>query len=149
MEQLLGVQLPTLVTLATHCLCHSHALVKLIEIGLHLTQTANVRYTKFLAFHFSLITLLLLAVDCGPLPAPTNGRVDTSNGTTFESTATYTCDTGYTLSGSQIRTCGADKSWDLSAPGCERKNENFFSISSSVYLCMYVWACTCSIKVSK
>ena len=60
----------------------------------------------------------LSAVNCGPLTNPDNGQVDTSNGTTFGSTATYTCDTGYTLSGSQSRTCGADEMWISTEPTC-------------------------------
>ena len=60
------------------------------------------------------------AVECGPLTDPDNGHVDMSEGITFGSTATYTCDTGYTLSGgSQSRTCGADGTWTLSKPLCE------------------------------
>ena len=61
------------------------------------------------------------AVDCGPLPNPDNGQVDTSSGTTSESTATYTCDNGYNLSGSQSRTCGADGLWASSEPICQGK----------------------------
>ena len=59
------------------------------------------------------------AVDCGPLADPDSGQVDTSSGTIFGSTATYTCDTGYTLSGSQTRTCGADGLWTPSEPICQ------------------------------
>ena len=61
------------------------------------------------------------AVDCGPLTDPANGQVDTSSGTTFWSTATYTCAIGYTLSGSQSRTCGADGNWTSSEPSCNGK----------------------------
>ena len=64
---------------------------------------------------------LLLAVDCGSLTNPANGQVDTSSGTTFGSTATYTCAIGYTLSGSQSRTCGADGNWTSSEPSCNGK----------------------------
>ena len=60
-----------------------------------------------------------VSVDCGSLTDPTNGQVNTSSGTTFGSTATYTCDTGYTLSGSQTRTCGANGMWTPSKPLCE------------------------------
>ena len=56
--------------------------------------------------------------DCGPLTDPHNGQVDTSSGTTFERIAAYTCDTGYTLSGSQSRTCGTDGMWTSSEPTC-------------------------------
>ena len=62
--------------------------------------------------------LLLLAVDCGPLSAPSNGAVDTSSGTTFMMTATYTCNTGYTLTGDTTRMCGAGGSWTLMEPTC-------------------------------
>ena len=57
--------------------------------------------------------------DCGPLVNPENGQVNISSGTTFGSTATYTCNTGYTLSGPQSRTCGADGNWIFSEPFCE------------------------------
>ena len=63
-------------------------------------------------------------IDCGPLTDPANGQVNTS-GTTFGSTATYTCDTGYILSGSQSRTCRAFSSpgptglWTSRKPLCE------------------------------
>ncbi len=65
--------------------------------------------------------LFPLAVDCGSLPNPSNGAVDTSSGTTFMMTATYTCNTGYTLTGGSTRMCGADGDWTPSAPTCDRK----------------------------
>ena len=64
------------------------------------------------------IVFLSPVVDCGPPTDPTNGQVDTSSGTTFGSTATYTCDTGYTLSGSQSRTCIASGKWTLPQSQC-------------------------------
>ena len=67
--------------------------------------------------HYKYISTV--SVDCGSLINPINGLVDTSSRTTFGSTATYTCDTGYTLSGSQSRTCGADGNWTSSEPFCE------------------------------
>ena len=66
-----------------------------------------------------LIFLTIKVVNCGSLTNPDNGQVDTFVGTTFGSTATYTCDTGYTLSGSQTRTCGADGLWTSSEPFCQ------------------------------
>ena len=58
--------------------------------------------------------LLYLAVDCGSLSNPDNGQVNTSNGTTFGSTVTYTC---HRESGS--RTCGANGLWTLTEPNCQ------------------------------
>ena len=61
------------------------------------------------------------AVDCGSLMiAVPNGQVYTSSGTTFMMTATYTCNTGYTLIGANTRTCGGDGSWTPDAPTCAR-----------------------------
>ncbi|XP_064386240.1 P-selectin-like isoform X2 [Halichondria panicea] len=67
-------------------------------------------------------------VDCGALMAPSNGAVDTSSGTTFMMTATYTCNTGYNIVGSESRTCGASITngptgvWSPAAPVCEIVN---------------------------
>ena len=60
------------------------------------------------------------AVDCGNLPDPTNGRVVLS-GTIFRSTATYQCFSGYTISGTETRTCQDDGEWSGVAPTCIRE----------------------------
>ncbi len=59
------------------------------------------------------------AVDCGSLDTPSNGAVDTSSGTTFMMTATYTCNPGYNIVDSESRTCGASGVWSSTAPVCE------------------------------
>ncbi len=64
---------------------------------------------------------LYTAVDCNGLPNPTNGAVDTSSGTTFMMTATYTCNTGYNIAGSDTRTCEATALWTPEAPTCTRE----------------------------
>lgn len=56
-------------------------------------------------------------VDCGPLGSPSNGNVSVA-ATTFGSTATYTCNSGYTLSGDASRTCEGSGSWSGSVPSC-------------------------------
>ena len=52
-----------------------------------------------------------------------NGMVDTSSGTTFMNTATYTCDPGYTVMGNATRTCistgPSTGAWSSTAPICE------------------------------
>ena len=70
--------------------------------------------TKLTIFLFLII--LNIVVDCGPLGIPVNGQVDMSSGTTFMSTATYTCNTGYNLIGPISRTCGSDGVWFPAAP---------------------------------
>jgi len=59
-------------------------------------------------------------VDCGTLEDPDNGRVEFSN-TTFESTANYTCNLGYSLNGNSTRTCETNGEWSGDSPSCERK----------------------------
>ncbi len=57
---------------------------------------------------------LIPAPQCPTLPPPLNGRVSASGGT-----ATYTCNTGYTLSGSSTRTCQTNRAWSGTAPTCD------------------------------
>ena len=72
---------------------------------------------------FSSITLLICScfpqvVDCGRLPPPTNGDIMLGE-TTFGSEALYSCEEGFELTGSRIRTCMADGQWSASEPTCE------------------------------
>jgi len=55
--------------------------------------------------------------DCPTAPSPSNGKVTTS-GTSFGSTATYSCNPGYNLSSTAGRTCLADGTWSGTTPGC-------------------------------
>jgi len=61
-------------------------------------------------------------VGCPDLTAPTNGSITCSLGddglATDGDTCSYTCNTGYVLSGSDMRTCGSDRSWTGSDPVC-------------------------------
>ena len=52
------------------------------------------------------------------LPNITNGQVMTPSGTTFTNTATYSCNVGYTLSGSATRVCGSNGMWTPDTPAC-------------------------------
>ena len=61
-----------------------------------------------------------IVVDCGTLAAPQNGKV-TFTTTTFMSTANYSCNSGYTLSWNETRTCEANGTWSDTAPTCDRK----------------------------
>ena len=60
-------------------------------------------------------------MDCGPLNNITNGMVNTSSGTTFMNTATYTCDPGYMLVGVDSRTCLFNGEWSITPPVCNGK----------------------------
>ena len=56
-------------------------------------------------------------IDCGSLLSPTNGQISVSS-TTVGSTASYTCSSGYNLSGATVRTCQANGQWNGTAPVC-------------------------------
>ncbi|XP_065896438.1 P-selectin-like [Dysidea avara] len=63
-------------------------------------------------------------VRCVPLPQPTNGAISCSLGddgvTSFEDTCTFTCNSGYEVRGSSMRTCQSDESWSGMTTTCAR-----------------------------
>ena len=93
-----------LVKVAKHTKPHSHSVFKLLVMC---------------KWWWCLSNWYCTGVSCGPLAAPSNGRVDTSAGTSFGDTAMYNCDTGYMLNGPAERTCQADGEWNGSVPTCE------------------------------
>ena len=62
-------------------------------------------------FHFA------SEIDCGPLGDPANGEVSLSS-IMINSVATYSCNTGYTLTGDDMRTCLETGLWSGSEPIC-------------------------------
>ena len=61
----------------------------------------------------------ILAIGCGNLEDPENGRV-TLTGTTINSKATYSCNDGFFLTGVRTRICQFNGEWSGKAPTCER-----------------------------
>ena len=57
------------------------------------------------------------AIDCGDPGNLTNGQRSLSR-TTYSNVVTYTCDVGYTLEGSNSRTCKSNGQWSGSVPQC-------------------------------
>ena len=45
-----------------------------------------------------------------------------------DTVATYTCNTGYTLNGGSIRTCGSDEMWSGLASTCRGEFCNFYTV---------------------
>ena len=89
------------------------------------------------------------AVDCGDPGTPTNGQ-RTLSSTTYNSVVTYTCDVGYTLQGSNSRTCQSDGQWSGSVPPCNRKFIFEYNLTFTIVL-FYVSVCnysaTCLLKL--
>ena len=88
--------------------------------------------------------LILLVVDCSSLTDPANGSVTHTAGKTFRQTATYSCNTGYTLVGDSSRTCQATGNSSGSAPSCEgvllKTNLIFIICAFSQQSCTCIWA---------
>ena len=67
-----------------------------------------------------------LLVTCTNLNAPTDGMITCALGVdgvpTDGDTCSFTCNTGYELSGSAMRTCGSDGSWNGTDAVCNRGN---------------------------
>ena len=60
----------------------------------------------------------MFAADCGRLATPSHGSV-TFAGTVFGSVATYTCNTGYYVSGMITRICMEDGTWGGAETSCK------------------------------
>ena len=60
------------------------------------TNIIQFKYSNNMVNHVFLIST---AVNCETLKNPANGRVSYAGGTTYGQTATYSCNTGYTLVG--------------------------------------------------
>jgi len=85
-----------------------------------ISYLSTIIYCGVLLLHKALFALV--GVSCGQPAGTSNGRVDTSAGTSFGDVVRYACDKGYMLSGVAERTCQADKRWNGSVPACERKS---------------------------
>ncbi|XP_019614808.1 PREDICTED: CUB and sushi domain-containing protein 1-like [Branchiostoma belcheri] len=62
-----------------------------------------------------------MSVECPALTAPANGAVSPTGAVSYPNGATFTCNTGYVLSGAATSTCQADGTWSNPAPTCTRK----------------------------
>ncbi len=60
-------------------------------------------------------------MNCIALEDPVNGTL-TGNSVSYLSEVTYSCVTGYNLSGDASRTCQADGSWTGNDPVCNSKD---------------------------
>jgi len=98
----------------------------------------TILFASFVYLHYSYKQscncVLPAAISCGPAPdAPANGQ-RSGSGTTFRSTVTYTCNTGYTPQGDNGHTCMANGEWSGRTPTCNRK------LLTVLLLLLYRWA---------
>ena len=65
--------------------------------------------------------VITVAITCGPLRDPPNGRVSIA-GNNVGSEARYSCNRGFVLRGEETRTCQANGEYDGQEPSCQREN---------------------------
>jgi CUB/sushi domain-containing protein len=80
--------------------------------------TSRSRTCQATGWQWSGSALLCEPVSCDTPPGTANGSVATPDGLTFGSRAVYSCDGGYTLSGTTTATCQADRTWSSPPPTC-------------------------------
>ena len=86
----------------------------------------TIRYTYITCIVYSYVRILIFHIDiqCDDLSTPTNGNVTCSSGRVgvgYEGdTCSFTCNTGYELTGSDTRTCQSDRSWSGTDTVCRR-----------------------------
>ena len=61
--------------------------------------------------------LFFSVVSCGDIAEPQNGHVNIES-TRYQGIAKYECNTGYELSGSDVRKCQSNGHWSGSPPQC-------------------------------
>ena len=79
---------------------------------------------------------MIIGVDCDVLDTIENGYIEYSDGTVYQSVATYNCHNGHDLSmsGDEMRTCRSDGMWSGTAPTCN---------SEHLYLSKFICFLTC------
>ena len=76
--------------------------------------------------------IVAIEIQCDNLSTPANGEITScSSGRVRmgyeEDTCSFTCNTGYELTGSDTRTCQSDGSWSGSDDVCRRGNASFYT----------------------
>ena len=106
---------------------HYQCSVKLVS-GLYLlwkcTDFHDPYYTVLTCYRTIIMYLLLSIVICPSLSDVNDGAVTCSLGNDgvhpYEDTCSFTCNTGYELTGSNTRTCQSDGSWSGTQTICSR-----------------------------
>lgn len=133
MDRLIYKPLPSTPPLLTHVhlvTCwtdHSREPAKRVAVGVVILPPVIVSIPNYFGVSlkseiiFKMCYFLYSAIDCGQLSAPDFGAINVTS-TTFGSTASYVCNTGYRLVGAgSIRTCTATGDWSPAAPTCQSK----------------------------
>jgi len=110
---------------------------KMIAVYLHI----------WISTQYVIILVCCVSVICPSLTDPSNGTVTCPLGDdgvpsySYEDICSFTCNTGYELTGSDTRTCQSDRSWSGTETMCRRG-------TFTVCLLQSIYLSNCSIRVS-
>ena len=131
--------LPIPATVATLSMEHGQGLVKLVEFGV--MQSQPVRVSKLSPIKsialIPFLTLILLLTALCLHETLSNGMVTYSTSgdpPSVGTMATYSCDTGYDLTGDEMRTCVEGSGWTGSLPVCNSQCTMLLFSVSYIYL---------------
>ena len=102
-------------------LAHHLVLVKQIEHGVGKRQFVKVRGSSiYLFLYFEILQHIFFpsAKDCGHLETPMNGSLS-GNKTFYPNTVKFSCDEGFDLLGSQVRSCLSSGLWSGNQTSCK------------------------------
>ncbi len=96
----------------------------MLVFGMAVNQLVQVRIVKLYTVSISCVFFSPATLaTCSDLTAPTNGMIaydmESMNARPLNTVATYTCITGYMVTGDMTRTCGAGGVWSGTDPTCE------------------------------
>ena len=78
---------------------------------------------------------------CSSLDLIDNGVItygsDITDPFDFGTTATYSCNDGFVLEGTQVRNCVLDGIWDGAAPLCRGKNVQLVNTITVLFICSH------------
>ena len=113
-----------------------------IEIFLSLKGDLQVLFFSYQNVKNLLLLSLIAGACLSVLSPPSNGDISCTSSKNTGSRCTYSCSSGYRLTGgSTTRTCtwsGSTASWDGSAPTCTRKRWNMLSELFRWLLYLYI-----------
>ena len=104
-------------TLPLKCIMQEQSIMICLDV-FYIPEYNTNSFHNFLFWNHFFYFSPLNTTDCGTLTSPANGNITYSSGTTYLSSASFSCNPGYTKSSNVTRTCMADKKWSNATQYC-------------------------------
>ena len=97
---------------------------------MYVYTSSYINLVLVIRMHLAMKLCVYFTVQCSKLTDPLNGMILCSPGddevSSYEDICSFTCNTGYKLTGSDTRTCQNDGNWNGTNSTCERGNNMWF-----------------------